>query len=349
MQRNEWDLPDPPGMRPVKGPNVWLWVTTTIGLVLFAAFSLYVPIPVFYEFLPGPVEDVQELVEVDNADTYSSEGKLYLTTVSVDTQVTLAKMVVALFSESQQIVMRDQVTGGGSLEDLAEQQRIEMKTSKQQAKLVALEALGIAEPVGGGARVAQTVEGYPAEQVLQEGDVIVEAGGRKVSTTCDAIDAIGAVEPGEEIDLRIQRGSEDQTVTVATVDSPNEPGTAFMGVAMEEVDYEFDTDIEVRFKTGEIAGPSAGLMFSLALYDQLTPDDLTDGREIAGTGTIGCGGVVGPIGGIEQKIAAAEAAGAEVFLVPELNVPAARQIAEDIEIVSITTFEEAREYLEGAG
>ena len=348
MQRNEWDLPEPPGTQPVRGSRVWFWIGLFIVLVAFVFFALYVPIPVFYEFLPGPIEDVEELVEVDNADTYSSEGKLYLTTVSVDTHVTLAKMIAAGLSDAEQIVFKDQVTGGGSIEELEEQQRIEMKNSKQQAKLVALQALGVAEPVGGGARVAQTVDGYPADGVLQEGDVIVEADGEQVSTTCDAIQAISSVEPGDEITLTVQRGSDEREVTVDTVDSPNEPGSAFLGVAMEEVDYEFDTDIEVRFETGEIAGPSAGLMFSLALYDQLTPEDLTDGREIAGTGTIGCGGKVGAIGGIEQKIAAAEREGAEVFLVPQGNYQAAQQVADDIELVPVRTFEDAREYLEGS-
>jgi PDZ domain-containing protein len=105
--------------------------------------------------------------------------------------------------------------------------------------------------------------------------------------------------------------------------------------------------VGVKFKTGEIAGPSAGLMFTLALYDRLTPDDLTDGRKIAGTGTIACGGVVGPIGGVEEKVAGAEDQGAEIFLAPEGNYAAALGVADEIEVVSIATFDDAVEYLEG--
>ena len=67
---------------------------------------------------------------------------------------------------------------------------------------------------------------------------------------------------------------------------------------------------------GQIGGPSAGLMFSLAIYDRLTPDDMTHGREIAGTGEIACDGGVEAIGGIEQKVAGAERQGAEIFLAP---------------------------------
>jgi len=41
----------------------------------------------------------------------------------------------------------------------------------------------------------------------------------------------------------------------------------------------------IEISSGEVGGPSAGLMFSLGLYDTRTPEDLT-GRTIAGTGTI---------------------------------------------------------------
>jgi PDZ domain-containing protein len=116
---------------------------------------------------------------------------------------------------------------------------------------------------------------------------------------------------------------------------------------MESVNYRFDPGFKIEFETGEIAGPSAGLMFSLALYDRLTPDDLTAGRKIAGTGTIECDGGVGPIGGIEQKVAGAQARGAEIFLAPQANSASAQAVADDIEVVPISTFGDAITYLEG--
>jgi PDZ domain-containing protein len=90
-------------------------------------------------------------------------------------------------------------------------------------------------------------------------------------------------------------------------------------------------------------------MFALALYDRLTPADLTFARDVAGTGTIDCAGGVGPVGGVEQKVAAAERHGADVFLAPLGNVDAARAASTDIEIVGVATFDDARRYLEGAG
>ncbi len=57
-------------------------------------------------------------------------------------------------------------------------------------------------------------------------------------------------------------------------------------------------------------------MFSLEIYNQLMEEDLTKGYKIAGTGTIDSEGTVGPIGGIDQKIVAADKAGAEIFFAP---------------------------------
>ncbi len=74
--------------------------------------------------------------------------------------------------------------------------------------------------------------------------------------------------------------------------------------------YQFPVEVTVGVDPA-IGGPSAGLMFSLGIYDTLTEGSMTGGEAIAGTGTIGPDGAVGPIGGIDQKIAGARDDGAE--------------------------------------
>jgi PDZ domain-containing protein len=90
-------------------------------------------------------------------------------------------------------------------------------------------------------------------------------------------------------------------------------------------------------------------MFALGLYDLLTPGDLTSGRTIAGTGEIGVDGTVYPIGGVGEKVVAAAADGATVFLVPTDNLADARKAVGDrsIELVPIATFADALAYLQG--
>jgi len=311
---------------------------------ILVAIAFLVPIPVFFVYLPGPVQELEELVTVDGASTYSSEGSLYLTTVSVDTEVTFSEWVVAIVDPTEQIVSRDSVTGGISLDELQERQREEMAESKKSAEIVALGALGVARPEGDGARIDGLVPDAPAAGRLQEGDVITAVDGRETPTLCDVGSAVGAHEPGEQVRVTVLRDGDTHTLTLEAGENPNLPGRAFLGIAMTR-DFEFDPGFEIDFKTGRIAGPSAGLMFSLALYDQLTPDDLTGGRKIAGTGTINCDGSVGSIGGIRQKVAGSEDEGAEIFLAPRANAVDARAVADDIEIVAIDTFDDALEHL----
>ena len=89
-----------------------------------------------------------------------------------------------------------------------------------------------------------------------------------------------------------------------------------MGIGLVD-DREIISDPKVKIKTESIGGPSAGLMFSLEIYNQLTKNDLTKGHSIAGTGTIDPDGTVGRIGGIDKKVVAADNEGAEIFFAPD--------------------------------
>jgi PDZ domain-containing protein len=108
------------------------------------------------------------------------------------------------------------------------------------------------------------------------------------------------------------------------------------------VNLPFPVRIEPQKVNG---GSSAGLMFTLTVYDLVTPEDLTGGRTIAGTGTINLEGKVGPIGGVQQKVIGAEYAGAAYFLSPPENYEAARAVARRIKVIKVTTAAEAIQFL----
>lgn len=97
----------------------------------------------------------------------------------------------------------------------------------------------------------------------------------------------------------------------------------------------------VRFFLPGIGGGSAGLMFSLAVIDKLTPGELTAGKKIAGTGVITEKGDVQPIGGVLHKIEAASQVGATVFLVPADNCVEAATTKRDITLVRVTNLDSA--------
>ena len=347
MQDPGFAPPEHPDAKPVKGLPVWRWAITSVVILAIAAAAVFVPIPVVYLYLPGPVRDIQELVEVEEGQTYSSEGSLYMTTVSVDTEVSFVEIVIAAISPDQRVVMKDDVTGGQSLEQLQSEQEAEMDISQAHARQVALSELGLDEPTGRGAEVVTTITGAPADGVLEPEDVIVEIDGQAVDTTCDVGRAIDDHETGDEITVTVLRDDKRRSFDLELVPNPIDGSPGFIGVQMRTLGFRFSPGVKVDFKTGQIAGPSAGLMLALALYDLLTPEDLTAGHRIAGTGTLECDGGVGPIGGIEQKIAGAKREGAEYFLVPLSNMEEAKTVASGIELVPIGTFDDAIEYLGG--
>lgn len=340
------DLPDPPGVHAVKAPALWRWLIVGVLVIGLSVASFMVPIPMFFAYLPGPVENVEPLVEIDGAETFSSEGGLLMTTVSVDVDVTFVELIQAAFDRNASVVLREDVTQGRSIEDLEEQQRAAMQTSKDSAEVVALTTLGLAEPRSDGVRVEAALPGYPAEGKLEEGDVIEAVDGRPVVTTCEVGAGIDRHEPGEIVEIRVRRGRRRVDVAIRTTNSPSNHSAPFVGIQMSNIDHRFNPGMDIDIDTGRIAGPSGGLMMTLAIYDRLTPQDLTRGRKIAGTGEIAACGGVGAIGGIEQKVAGAEREGAQVFLAPEGNFVAAQRAARDIEVVSVETFEDAVDYLE---
>jgi PDZ domain-containing protein len=247
------------------------------------------------------------------------------------------------FDDETMVVLKDDVTGGGTEEDLLEEARIQMRESKESARNVALAELGLLQP---SARITRVATDSPAEDRIEIGDVILSVDGTPVYTVCEVASEIRIHEVGEPIEIRARRDGRVVSVDLETAAlDRSEPDVPMVGIVMEQLDEVGPDAPQVKIDTGRIGGPSAGLMFSLAIYDRLTPDDITHGRDIAGTGVIACDGSVQPIGGIEQKIAAAEDKGAEIFLSPAGNFEAAQAVADDIDVVSVGTFDDAVEYL----
>lgn len=238
-----------------------------------------------------------------------------------------------------------------------------MRTSAQVAQFVALGRLGFdVEVVPGDVLVQQLVcleasdDGQtcvresPSAAVLEPGDRLIEADGVALDGVEDLSRVVGAKRPGDTVELVIDRPQVGEfTATVELTASPTEPERTIVGFVP------FDTrrvvlPFELSIDTGRIGGPSAGLAFTLTLIDQLTPGELTGGRNIAVTGTMELDGSVGPIGGLRQKASAVAQAGVEVFLVPSAqrddDIEAARLAAGDgVEIIPVATLDEALDAL----
>lgn len=104
-----------------------------------------------------------------------------------------------------------------------------------------------------------------------------------------------------------------------------------------------DSSVKVSLKN--TGGPSGGLIFTLGLVDLLTQEDLLQGRNIAGTGTIAVDGTVGPIGGVTEKIIGAKRAGASILFISTQNCNELPAKVEGIQVIAIEKIDQAIEYL----
>lgn len=132
---------------------------------------------------------------------------------------------------------------------------------------------------------------------------------------------------------------------MAPIDNGTTTWVAPLSVITQKRVDALDPD-KITFKSGKTGGPSGGLVFAIGLVELLTEKDLMQGRHIAGTGTISDRGVVGAIGGINEKILSAQKAGATVFFAPSDNAEEIANTPEGIKVISVTTLAQAISYLE---
>jgi PDZ domain-containing protein len=328
-------------------PYVLVAAFLAIGLLVVVAWPVRLP---YYAMSPGPVENVSNLVTIDGAPRYDSQGTFYLLTVSLRGEVNPFEWFEAKYVDSRvDLVSSDLIRPPGvTQEQITRSNQDAMNESIDSAIYVALNRLGYQVTFDGdGVKVLDVVAGSPAEGAFQVDDIITAVQGTAVHTVDEASARIKEYKPGDTITLSGTRNDEPFEATVTLVEHPDIPGAAMVGVVLDTVGLRLDLPIDVNVDPGNIGGPSAGLEFTLTLLDLLTPGDLTKGHVLAGTGTIRFDETVGAIGGVRQKVFGARSIGAEAIFVPRDNYADALTAAGDaIVVVPVDTLQDALDYLD---
>jgi Lon-like protease len=266
---------------------------------------------------PGPTYDTlgdvngAPVVTVAGLPTFPTTGHLNMTTVAVSDRMTLIDVLRSWAAGGRQVVPRSQIFPPGKTDDqVREENTQQFATSETNAEVAALTQLAIPTRVVVGGLVPDS----PAAGALQVGDELVAVSGRAVASPAAVADALAGTTPGQNINVTYRRGGQERNADVALGRSDDRT-QGLLGVRPAVEPRTGD----IRISLGDIGGPSAGLMFALAVVDKLSPGELTGGRFVAGTGAIDAAGDVSPIGGIPFKMRAARDAGATVFLVPDDN------------------------------
>lgn len=345
--------------------------------VLYAFY--FIPVP-YYIYKPGTAEELKPMVQVADADT-EERGTFMLTTVTMARSSVLSYLTARLNPYAELRKKKD-VLRGSSEEEYSTRQEYVMIDSQSNAIQAAYNKADIPYKIESQGVLVMATVGYPADGILHPGDRILKVGERTIMKHADIVEELKPHKEGDAVDITVQRGKEEKTVSVTLKDlnaldqaragQSNEPGSGAaaesrvgLGISTAELlrIVPENGDHEVKIDAGEIGGPSAGLLFSLEIYNQLTPGDLSKGYRIAGTGTIDADGNVCSIGGIRQKIVAADREKADIFFAPvdrkkgecglTADVPnasdaadQARKIGTKMKVVPIATMEQAVRYLE---
>ncbi|CUA78936.1 SepM family pheromone-processing serine protease [Anoxybacillus suryakundensis] len=329
------------------------YIGMTAMIALLLAFATFFHLP-YYVTMPGTAEPLRPLVEVK--DGYKEKGQFMLTTVRMG-QANLFSFAFAHVSKYNELYRMDEVRQEGeSDEEYTHRQLKMMENSKETAIAVAYKKANKSFSYRNkGVYVLYVVDGMPAANVLKSGDQIVAVDGQRINEADEFIQYVGQKKKGERVRVTYKRSGKEKTATLTLAPFPKEKHRVGLGLSVM-TDRDIVTDPPVRIESDQIGGPSAGLMFTLEVYNQLVPQDLTKGYRIAGTGTINIDGEVGSIGGISQKVIAAHKAGADIFFAPNERgakhsnykeaVKTAKDIGTKMKIVPVDTLDDAIQFLQ---
>ncbi|WP_107942231.1 SepM family pheromone-processing serine protease [Metasolibacillus fluoroglycofenilyticus] len=317
-----------------------------------------------YIMSPGSAYDVSEFVKVQNGDTEDG-GTFNLMTVSM-MRATPILYAIAFFKEHQEIMQLNTVRQNEEDDEEYNIRQLKLMTDSQfNALYVAFSKAGLDYQITlKGVYVLNVLAGGAADGIIKAGDEIVEVDGQRIQRQSELIEMISKAQKDDLVELVINRNNELLTKNVQLKEIPESEGRIGLGITFTE-SKSIKTDPKVNIDAEDIGGPSAGLMFTLEILNQLLDEDLTKGYAVAGTGEMYEDGTVGRIGGIERKVVAADRDGMEIFFAPddeiteamlqynpkiESNYEAAVKTAKDIgtkmKIVPVKTIDDALAYLQ---
>ena len=319
-----------------------------LGVVLIIVFVLgFFVRPDYLIVMPGKTEGLGTLIELEG-EPRKEEGEFMMVTVTQQ-QVNLWGMLYGAFHPIIDVrPVSGSIPPGMTREEYNQLMKSWMQDSQNLAQVIALRRAGFDVTIASeGVEVVELIEDSPATGVLMPGDIIKEVDGKEVNLAEDVVKTIQEKAIGESVNLLILRNEVLREKVVSTASNPEQPGTAALRIYVRTINWQPLLPVSISIETGPVVGPSAGMMFVLEILDRLVSENLTRGYKIAGTGTISLDEQVGSIGGVRQKVVAAEKAGADYFLVPKENYQEALHVARNIEIVQVGSLEEVINFLRG--
>ncbi|WP_242613753.1 YlbL family protein [Herbihabitans rhizosphaerae] len=310
-------------------------IVVALGLV-----GGFVPVP-YVALGPGPTYDVlgdvdgAPVVMIDGQPSQPTAGQLRMTTVSLSDDMTLFGALGLWISGRYALAPREDYIKPGETKEQVQKENVKLfQDSQSSAEVAALRYVYPDRPVK--VVAGQIVSGGAADKAqLHPGDHLRTVKDKRIGTAADVAAALTDTQPGNTVPIVVARPGQGDVTLQATLEASNDRKQGFLGLtAVERVDVPLKTTIQLK----DVGGPSAGLIFALAIVDKLKAGEQNAGQQVAGTGEIDATGKVGAIGGIPFKMTAAKEAGASTFLVPADNCAEAKSRAPDgLRLIKVDT------------
>jgi len=300
---------------------------------------------------PGSATATDGLLSVEGAETFDDPGQILYLTVRQN-RLSVLEWVTRARDPYATIDRETDLYPNVDRSDLRQQNLDLMDRSKSDAELVALQHLGYQVFDTVGAQVTSIEPGSAADGKLAVNDVINAVNGVPTLDAEALIAALREFGAGDTVTLSRQKtdGTPLDPVDVTLGARPDGTAGGFLGITTGTWYIESpNIPVHIEIDSRDVGGNSAGLAFTLSIIDQLTPGDLVGGKKVAVTGTIQLNGNVGDVGGVAQKAVAARRAGAEVMLVPRNLESEAKKNAGDMQIIPVSTLDEALAALANLG
>lgn len=331
-----------------------------IFLALVVIACIIVPIPYYIEE-PGDTINLKELITVNGKED-ERKGSFSLTSVGIRraTVFTALKSKVEPFHE---IISANDLTGGASDAEYMQIQKFNMETSQNFAIEQALKLADKPyEMIYKGVYVLGVEDNSNFADKISVGDTVTKADGKTFTSSEEFMNYVKSQKVGQKMKVTFIHDGKTKEATEKLIKLPTDKKP---GIGITLTDHtEINSQDKVKIDAGNIGGPSAGLMFTLEIYEQLIGKDLRHGEKIAGTGTINPDGEVGRIGGIDKKVASAAASDNKIFFAPNDEITkemkkvqpgiksnyeeakaAAKKLDTDMKIVPVKTVQDALDYL----
>ena len=324
---------------------------SAVLFVVLAAVIALVPVP-YVTWSPGGTHDLlgqvdgRDVISITGAETFPTSGQLRMTTVSVTSPTSSLSLPEVLFSywlPSREVLPRVAVyRPGEEPTDITEQETRLMNDAQSSAVVAGLRQSGV--EVTTWPMVTSVSNSGPSSDILRPGDLIKAVDGKTTTTVQRVQEIIASHHVGEAVLFTVIRDGVVVRPTVTTRATVNDPDKPIVGITLD-IGYSYGPT--VRFSIDpSIGGSSARLMFALAIHDRLTRPELAAGQVIAGSGTVDADGNVGPVGGVQEKLAGAARDGATVFLLPKANCSDVGEATAGVRAVPVATLAEAVQALQ---